>query len=138
MQQKTKMAHWIIDDHGFGGMFYRCSKCGNNYSNNHYRYLYSQGNNYILRGYTSRSPAYIYCSAELSQVIIHNYNVGRINGQRSSVRSHRYTYVCRCYDRRVIKPVTAIRNLSLFINCSFFKIKHYLIISNLLQKHIYC
>ena len=22
------MAHWIIDDHGFGGMFYRCSECG--------------------------------------------------------------------------------------------------------------
>jgi hypothetical protein len=22
------MAHWIIDDHGFGGTFYRCSECG--------------------------------------------------------------------------------------------------------------
>lgn len=25
------MAHWIIDDHGFGGMFYTCSKCGATY-----------------------------------------------------------------------------------------------------------
>ena len=22
------MAHWIIDDHGFGGQFYKCSGCG--------------------------------------------------------------------------------------------------------------
>lgn len=22
------MAHWIIDDHGFGGSYYRCSECG--------------------------------------------------------------------------------------------------------------
>lgn len=22
------MAHWIIDDHGFGGQYYRCSECG--------------------------------------------------------------------------------------------------------------
>lgn len=22
------MAHWIIDDHGFGGQFYKCSNCG--------------------------------------------------------------------------------------------------------------
>lgn len=22
------MAHWIIDDHGFGGTYYRCSECG--------------------------------------------------------------------------------------------------------------
>lgn len=21
-------AHWIVDDHGFGGAYYRCSKCG--------------------------------------------------------------------------------------------------------------
>lgn len=25
------MAHWIIDDHGFGGQFYRCSKCGDSW-----------------------------------------------------------------------------------------------------------
>lgn len=22
------MAHWIIDDHGFGGTYYKCSHCG--------------------------------------------------------------------------------------------------------------
>lgn len=22
------MAHWIIDDHGFGGQYYQCSECG--------------------------------------------------------------------------------------------------------------
>lgn len=22
------MAYWIVDDHGFGGMYYRCSECG--------------------------------------------------------------------------------------------------------------
>ena len=22
------MAHWIIEDHGFGGQYYRCSECG--------------------------------------------------------------------------------------------------------------
>ena len=22
------MAHWIIDDHGFGGQYYKCSECG--------------------------------------------------------------------------------------------------------------
>ena len=22
------MAHWIIEDHGFGGQFYKCSNCG--------------------------------------------------------------------------------------------------------------
>lgn len=22
------MAHWIIDDHGFGGTHYKCSECG--------------------------------------------------------------------------------------------------------------
>lgn len=22
------MAHWIIDDYGFGGTFYECSECG--------------------------------------------------------------------------------------------------------------
>lgn len=27
------MAHWIIDDHGFGGMFYICSECGASYCN---------------------------------------------------------------------------------------------------------
>ena len=25
------MAHWIIDDHGFGGTFYTCSECGKLY-----------------------------------------------------------------------------------------------------------
>lgn len=25
------MAHWIIDDHGFGGRFYRCSECGSHW-----------------------------------------------------------------------------------------------------------
>lgn len=25
------MAHWIIDDHGFGGTYYRCSECGTGY-----------------------------------------------------------------------------------------------------------
>ena len=22
------MAHWIIEDHGFGGQYYKCSNCG--------------------------------------------------------------------------------------------------------------
>ena len=25
------MAHWIIDDYGFGGTFYKCSECGKLY-----------------------------------------------------------------------------------------------------------
>ena len=25
------MAHWIIDDHGFGGQFYKCSECGDSW-----------------------------------------------------------------------------------------------------------
>lgn len=25
------MAHWIIDDHGFGGQYYRCSECGDSW-----------------------------------------------------------------------------------------------------------
>ena len=25
------MAHWIIDDHGFGGTYYTCSACGESY-----------------------------------------------------------------------------------------------------------
>jgi DNA-directed RNA polymerase subunit RPC12/RpoP len=25
------MAHWIIDDHGFGGTYYTCSECGEIY-----------------------------------------------------------------------------------------------------------
>jgi hypothetical protein len=27
-QKERKMAHWIIDDHGFGGTYYTCSECG--------------------------------------------------------------------------------------------------------------
>lgn len=27
----NEMAHWIIDDHGFGGSWYRCSKCGSSH-----------------------------------------------------------------------------------------------------------
>lgn len=27
------MAHWIVDDHGFGGVFYRCSACGKSWCN---------------------------------------------------------------------------------------------------------
>lgn len=27
-----KMAHWIIDDYGFGGTYYRCSNCGSVYN----------------------------------------------------------------------------------------------------------
>lgn len=26
------MAHWIIDDQGFGGCYYRCSDCGANFN----------------------------------------------------------------------------------------------------------
>ena len=26
-----KMAHWIIDFHGFGGTYYTCSECGATY-----------------------------------------------------------------------------------------------------------
>lgn len=25
------MAHWIIDDHGFGGQYYKCSECGDSW-----------------------------------------------------------------------------------------------------------
>jgi DNA-directed RNA polymerase subunit RPC12/RpoP len=25
------MAHWIVDYHGFGGTYYRCSECGEVY-----------------------------------------------------------------------------------------------------------
>ena len=25
------MAHWTIDDHGFGGSFYTCSECGHTF-----------------------------------------------------------------------------------------------------------
>ena len=27
------MAHWIVDDHGFGGVYYRCSECGESWCN---------------------------------------------------------------------------------------------------------
>lgn len=27
-ENKPKTAHWIIEDHGFGGSYYRCSECG--------------------------------------------------------------------------------------------------------------
>lgn len=26
------MAHWIIEDHGFGGQYYKCSECGHTFN----------------------------------------------------------------------------------------------------------
>lgn len=44
-----KAPHWVIDDHGFAGKYYRCSKCGKG----HWQDVHESHKNYCYHCFTN-------------------------------------------------------------------------------------